>query len=365
MSRVPFFTSARFWASTISAWVLNLRPFGVSLRSACGPAMNCHGCPWSTTACPVGVMTYSSAVHVFPAMLVGSILAIGILAGRLVCSFVCPFGLVQDLMHRIPGPKLRWWRPLRWGRYLALVLFVILLPWLFGFSVGGFLAPGKPAVNKDGEDITVVVAVENRGDAPVDDPVIELVYRAHAGGELPERLKQTHQGITVAPGQRVELPAMRLPNRLAEANLEVRTPQATVEQSVPALAYYCRICPVGALEATLPALATGGGGGAWNADLWLRLTIAAIFVVGMWLWSRPFCRSFCPLGAIYSLTSRFALARIEADPAACTQCGACAQACPLGLDLPREIGGPDCIACGDCKRACPQMGIRRRFGMRS
>jgi ferredoxin len=364
--RVPFFTSARFYASAISAWVLNLRPFGVNLRSACGPAMNCHGCPWSTSACPIGVMTYGAAIHAFPAMVVGAILAVGILAGRLVCSFACPFGLVQDLIQRIPGPKFRMWSWLNWGRYLALGLLVVLLPWIFGVSVGGFLAVSKPQVDKLGSDVSVVVTVQNHGDTAVRDPSIELLYRDATGAELPERVQTVHSGITVEPGASVALPAMSIANRLADANLEVRSPQSAVEQNFPTLAYYCKICPVGTLEATLPALATSASGGlhGYSGDLLLRLSIAAAFVVAMWLWSRPFCRTFCPLGAIYALTSRFSLARIEADSEVCTSCGACASACPMDLDLPRQIGGADCIACGDCMKACPQQGIRRKFGFR-
>lgn len=365
-TRVSFFTSARFYASLISTWVLNLRPFGLSLRSVCGPAMNCHGCPWSTTACPVGVMTYSSAIHVFPAMVVGSILAVGILAGRLVCSFVCPFGLVQDLIQRIPGPKFRMWRWMNWGRYLALGLLVVLLPWIFGVSVGGFLSVAKPKVDKSGSDVSVVVTVQNHGDSPVRDPTVELLYRTAAGVELPERIQTVHTGITVEPGQSVALPAMLIVNKLGEADLQVRSPQSTVEQGFSTLTYYCKLCPVGTLEATLPALATSTSGGlhGYSGDLILRLSVAAAFLVAMWLWSRPFCRTFCPLGAIYSLTSRFALARITVNSTDCTMCGSCASACPMDLDLPREIGSPDCIACGDCMKACPQQGIRRKFGFR-
>lgn len=364
--KVPFFTSARFYASTISAAVLNLRPFGLSLRSVCGPAMNCHGCPWSLGACPVGVMTYGSAIHAFPAMVVGAVLAVGILAGRLVCSFACPFGLVQDLLHRIPGPKLRLWRGLEWGRYLALGLLVVALPWIFGVGVGGFLGIAKPVVNKSGEDVTVAVSVTNHGDAPVSDPTVEIVYRAHADRtELPERVSTVHSGVIIAPGATVELPAVTLPNRLADADLEVRSPQSAVEQSFGTLTYYCKLCPVGTLEATVPALAGSGGGlHGYSGDLWLRLGVAAAFLVAMWLFSRPFCRTFCPLGAIYGLTSRAAVARIEVDAAACTMCGSCAKVCPMELDLPRQIGGHGCIACGDCMKACPQHGIARKFGFR-
>ena len=52
--------------------------------------------------------------------------------GRFVCGWLCPFGLVQDLLHKIPFPR-KWRvlpgeRGLRALKYVLLVLFVILLP---------------------------------------------------------------------------------------------------------------------------------------------------------------------------------------------------------------------------------------------
>jgi polyferredoxin len=360
---VPFFTSTRFYASLISTWILNLKVLGFSLRSFCGPAMNCHGCPWSLNACPIGVMAYGSAMHAIPAMVIGAILAVGIVFGRLVCSFVCPFGLLQDVLHRIPGPKLHMWRFFRWGRYLALIFLVFLLPWIFGFGIPGFITVDKPTIDKAEDGLKVVVTSANPGTEPVADPTIELVYIAKEGGqELPDTITTTHTGVSLAPGQTLALPAVIIPNLLSTANLTARSPQAAIVPDIHPLTYYCKICPVGTLEATLPLLASSGVG-SYGTSTTLKLSILLGFLIAMWFFSRPFCRSFCPLGAIYSLTNRFSLARIEADDSKCTQCKACARACPIELDLPREIGSADCIACGDCMRACPQSGIRRRFGL--
>lgn len=362
--RVPFFTSVRFYASLISSGILNLRVFGPSMRSVCSPTMNCHGCPWSLNACPVGVLTYGSAIHAIPAMALGLILAVGIITGRLVCAFACPFGLLQDLIHRIPGPKRRMWAFWNWGRYAALFLFVLLLPWIFGIGTGGFLSITKPKVDKAPGGLQVVVTVTNQGTEPVADPKIELVYRATAdGSELPETFTTVHAGVTIPPGTTQALPAVGIPNKLDQANLVARSPQAEITQRINPLTYYCKLCPVGTLEAALPVLATSDDG-MYSGNLVLRLSILGAFLFAMWIWSRPYCRSFCPLGAIYSLTNRLSWSRIEADEAKCTQCGSCSRACPMDLDLPRQVGNADCIQCGDCIRSCPESGIRRRFGLK-
>lgn len=351
---------SRFYATLFSTAVLNLRPF-VALRGACGPALNCHGCPWSTTACPVGVVAFGSAMHALPAMAIGTILAIGIVFGRLVCAFVCPFGLVQDLLHRIPGPKLRlprWWR---WGKYAVLALTVVILPFALGFRVDGFLAFAKPKVDKADSDIRVTASVRNPSPEAVHGVVFDLVWRDLADpSKVLERLPQAMPEVTVEPGAELALPVVTIPNRLAEANLGIESDLAQVRQE-PGLHYFCTTCPAGTLEAVvLPAVVRGEAPPGWAGRNALRLGILAGFLVLMWLASRPFCRGFCPLGAFYGLTARFAIVRMGVDHSQCTQCGSCTTVCPAELDVPREVGGPECIACGDCMQACPQQGITRR-----
>ena len=56
----------------------------------------------------------------------------GALCGRFVCGWLCPFGFVQDLLHKIPFPKkIRVFpgeRLLRKLKYVIFAVFVLLLP---------------------------------------------------------------------------------------------------------------------------------------------------------------------------------------------------------------------------------------------
>jgi len=66
-----------------------------------------------------------------PLYILGVLLLFGTLLGRAICAFLCPFGLIQDLLHKIPTPKLRKSKATRWlswGKYAVLLIFVIYLP---------------------------------------------------------------------------------------------------------------------------------------------------------------------------------------------------------------------------------------------
>ena len=104
------------------------------LKNFCVPGLNCYSCPGARLACPIGALQavigspkYQAALYVS-----GFIMLLGALMGRFACGWLCPFGLLQDLLHRIPFPRkwktFRGDRALRWLKYLILVVFVILLP---------------------------------------------------------------------------------------------------------------------------------------------------------------------------------------------------------------------------------------------
>ncbi|MDR1713713.1 MAG: 4Fe-4S binding protein [Coriobacteriales bacterium] len=102
-------------------------------KAICAPGLNCYSCPGAVTACPIGALQSSLAAadHKLPLYIVGTVLAFGALFGRTICGWLCPFGLIQELLDKIPLPKLAkgaWSRTLSRLKYLILALTVIILP---------------------------------------------------------------------------------------------------------------------------------------------------------------------------------------------------------------------------------------------
>lgn len=116
------------------------------LKNLCVPGLNCYSCPGATGACPIGSLqaVIGSWNFKFAYYVVGFLIFVGAILGRLVCGFLCPFGLIQDLLHKIPFfKKIRTFRGdklLRKLKYVIFLVFVILLP-LFLTDIMGQGAP--------------------------------------------------------------------------------------------------------------------------------------------------------------------------------------------------------------------------------
>lgn len=104
------------------------------LKNVCVPGLNCYSCPGAVGSCPIGAMqaVVGSWNFKFAYYVIGFLIFIGAMIGRVVCGFLCPFGLVQDLLHKIPFPrKIQTFhgdKLLRKLKYIILIVFVILLP---------------------------------------------------------------------------------------------------------------------------------------------------------------------------------------------------------------------------------------------
>jgi len=88
--------------------------------------------------------------------------------------------------------------------------------------------------------------------------------------------------------------------------------------------------------------------------IWAYVISGAIVLASLIL-IVPFCRWFCPLAAVLNPLSRFGVARVRRDAAACRDCGACARACPVAVPVDRvgEVTAARCLSCLSCIEACP------------
>ena len=110
-------------------------------KTVCVPGLNCYSCPAAAGACPIGAFqaVVGSSNFKFSYYITGFFILLGVTLGRFICGFLCPFGWFQDLLHKIPGKKFSTARlkPLRYLKYIILIVFVIALP--IRFSVNTFV----------------------------------------------------------------------------------------------------------------------------------------------------------------------------------------------------------------------------------
>ncbi len=110
----------------------------------------------------------------------------------------------------------------------------------------------------------------------------------------------------------------------------------------------------------------------FDLDPWLAL-LGGLLLVELVL-PRLWCRSVCPLGALYSILGRPSLLRVRADVATPCRpsCGACTARCPLGITVmsgiqslgKESVDDPACTRCGACIDSCPRSRLRLGLGAR-
>jgi polyferredoxin len=114
------------------------------VKMLCTPGLNCYSCPAAAVSCPVGAVQlfFSGAKHSVSFFVTGFLLVTGVVFGRFICGYVCPFGLLQDLTYKIKSPKFRVkLRFLRYVKYFVLLFFVIVLPIVITHELSGLGSP--------------------------------------------------------------------------------------------------------------------------------------------------------------------------------------------------------------------------------
>ena len=132
-------------------------------KTVCVPGLNCYSCPAASGACPIGAFqaVVGSSKFSFSYYITGFLILLGVLLGRFICGFLCPFGWFQELLHKIPTKKFstKKLKPLRYLKYAVLLVMVFLLPAFLVNDVGmgdpffckylcpqGVMEGGHPAV---------------------------------------------------------------------------------------------------------------------------------------------------------------------------------------------------------------------------
>lgn len=113
---------------------------------------------------------------------------------------------------------------------------------------------------------------------------------------------------------------------------------------------FCNICPAVTLS---PAFS------GFKTTIYISGFVMLFVLVGSFFKSRFFC-NICPLGLLMGLVNKVSLVRLKKDTTACTECGACYNACPMGIKTiytEREkanVTDMNCLMCGECIRNCPE-----------
>uniref|UniRef100_UPI0040574C7D 4Fe-4S binding protein n=1 Tax=Acetatifactor sp. TaxID=1872090 RepID=UPI0040574C7D len=125
----------RLWAQILYTIMTNGYVYGYingkiykgPLKYACVPGLNCYSCPGAVASCPLGALQAALNQKGFqiPFAVLGFFFIFGSVFGRFVCGWLCPFGLLQDVLHKIPLFRKRKQLPghsvLKFGKYVVLV----------------------------------------------------------------------------------------------------------------------------------------------------------------------------------------------------------------------------------------------------
>ena len=126
-----------------------------NLKQICVPGLNCYSCPGALGACPLGALQTMLAdpLYKISFYIIGLLAAFGLVAGRWICGWLCPFGFLQELLYlpaRLSNKrrgssssernKFRAPFSLRYTKYGLLLFPVILFP-IFLTDAYGFGAP--------------------------------------------------------------------------------------------------------------------------------------------------------------------------------------------------------------------------------
>lgn len=117
------------------------------------PALNCYSCPLARFACPIGSFQHFLTLRQVPYFLLGFFGFISMTVGRIPCGWFCPFGMIQELLYKIPSYKFRLPKWVSYIKYVVLLVFAIIIPllvlepWFCKICPAGTLEAGIPLLS--------------------------------------------------------------------------------------------------------------------------------------------------------------------------------------------------------------------------
>lgn len=128
-------------------------------------------------------------------------------------------------------------------------------------------------------------------------------------------------------------------------------------------AWFSKLCPAGTLSAAIPWLIMDpinpvsgqnlGMGNTVGVLLFFKIAILALMVAAFVVVNRPFCKMFCPLGAIWELFNKVSILKMTFVPP-CSSCKQCSPKCGAKvseLGQVTEVGCKTCVTCTDVTHA--------------
>jgi len=239
------------------------------LKGICPPTLNCYACPFAVVSCPIGALQHFAVIRMFPYYLAGALGLFGLASGKLACGWLCPFGLVQDLLAKVSRLKLRLPGILSFGPFVTLGLLAVAVPY----------ATGQP--------------------------------------------------------------------------------------------WFSKLCPAGTLQAALPWVLYAPKKYTETVGMEPRKMIGTLFFVKVAILSltflaavfvtRPFCRVFCPMGAILSLFNRISFVRLFVSEESCVRCRDTSSVCPVNINVRESPNHRDCYRCMECAKGCDHIRLGVAF----
>ena len=348
-------------------------------KHVCVPGLNCYSCPGAAGACPVGAFqaVVGSSKFRFSYYITGILILFGVLLGRFICGFLCPFGWFQELLHKIPSPKLstKKLKPLRYLKYAVLLVMVVLLPLLAVNELGmgdpffcKYLCPqgvleGAIPLSLTNAGIRAALGKLFTWKACILLGV--LLGRFICGFLCPFGWFQ--ELLHKIPTKKLSTKKLKPLTYLKYAVLLVMVvllPAFLVNDVGMGDPFFCKyLCPQGVLEGAIPlSLANSGIRAALGSLFTWKFSILLSVIVLSIVFYRPFCKWLCPLGAFYALFNRVSLFQMKVDKSKCVSCGKCARACKMDVDVTKTPNHTECIRCGMCIRACPTGAVCFRYG---